>query len=55
MLFEEQIIYKKKYGHFELDKCMPPVTGTLRWTYNLRERVMQPIKNFKALQHPYIN
>ncbi|KAF5277248.1 hypothetical protein FQR65_LT00356 [Abscondita terminalis] len=40
------------YGHFDLDKYMPPIAGSLRWTHNLRERILAPIQNFKALQHP---
>lgn len=33
---------------------MPPVSGALRWTHNLYERIKTPQQNFKALQHPLV-
>ncbi|XP_031336595.1 dynein beta chain, ciliary isoform X1 [Photinus pyralis] len=52
ILVQEQMVHKEKNGHFRLDKYMPPVAGSLRWTHNLRERISAPILSFKALQHP---
>lgn len=48
----EQLNNKRKYGEFVVDKYMPPVSGSLRWTNNLYERIKTPIENFKALQDP---
>lgn len=37
-----------------LDNYMPPVSGALRWTHNLYERIKVPLQNFNALQHPLV-
>ncbi|KAJ8921303.1 hypothetical protein NQ315_013777 [Exocentrus adspersus] len=51
-IFENHMAQKKKMGKFTLDNFMPPVAGTLRLTYNLTSRLVIPMRNFKALQHP---
>ncbi|XP_022915026.2 dynein beta chain, ciliary isoform X1 [Onthophagus taurus] len=51
-LFREQLKHKRKHGEFVVDKYMPPVSGSLRWTRNLRLRILSPIEQFKKLQHP---
>ncbi|KAL1493068.1 hypothetical protein ABEB36_011203 [Hypothenemus hampei] len=38
--YNEQMEHKRKYGEFMVDKYVPPVTGTLRWTNNLQERIL---------------
>ncbi|XP_066247509.1 dynein beta chain, ciliary [Euwallacea similis] len=49
--FEEQVTYKRKHGEFIVDNYAPPVTGTLRWTRNLEERVQAIKKRFQGFQH----
>ncbi|EFA11309.2 dynein beta chain, ciliary [Tribolium castaneum] len=51
-LFQEQMLHKEKHGQFILDKYMPPVAGSLRWTLNLCTRLASPLESFKSLQHP---
>lgn len=41
-----------KHGWMPVDKNMPPIAGSLRWAYQLRQRVAVPVMNFKTLQHP---
>ncbi|VEN40996.1 unnamed protein product, partial [Callosobruchus maculatus] len=53
-IFEEQMQHKQKTGQYILDKYMPPVAGTLRWTNNLSARLTAPLQSFKALQHPIV-
>nr|CAI5851783.1 unnamed protein product [Callosobruchus analis] len=52
--FEQQMQHKQKTGQYVLDKYMPPVAGTLRWTNNLSARLAAPLQSFKALQHPIV-
>lgn len=51
-LLEDQMNNFRKYGQFIVDKYMPPVAGSLKWTHQLRERITIPMTCFKSLQHP---
>ncbi|XP_076261923.1 dynein heavy chain at 93AB isoform X2 [Rhynchophorus ferrugineus] len=50
--FEEQTNHKKKFGTFIVDKYVPPVTGTLRWTWNLESRIASVKKKFQTIHQP---
>ncbi|KAG5897820.1 hypothetical protein JTB14_011820 [Gonioctena quinquepunctata] len=54
VIFEEQMLCKERNGQFMLDKYMPPVAGTLRWSRNLCSRLAGSLKPFKSLQHPIV-
>ena len=52
ILFEEQLHHKELHGHFRVDKYMPPVSGSLRWTKTLYQRTNNYVLFFSSLQHP---
>lgn len=35
-------------------KNMPHVAGQLNWAREVQDRIQIPMKNFKAIQHPYV-
>ena len=39
-------------GRMPVDKHMPRVSGALRWTNMLRQRLTASLKSFTALDHP---
>ncbi|KAJ8957969.1 hypothetical protein NQ318_001970 [Aromia moschata] len=51
-IFREQMNHKQKTGQFVVDRCMPPVAGTLRCIDNLISRLLGPLQQLKSLQHP---
>ncbi|KAF6202116.1 hypothetical protein GE061_004514 [Apolygus lucorum] len=51
-IFNEQMNKHKKRGAIDVELCMPPVAGALRWIDTLRERLNYCISKFKALDHP---
>lgn len=44
--------HKRKHGEFIVDSYVPPVTGTLRWTRNLEERICIIKFGFLSIQNP---
>jgi hypothetical protein len=48
LIFEEQL----KSKIIPTEKNMSPVAAVLKWTYQLEQRVGQPIENFRGLEHP---
>ncbi|GLV39552.1 Dynein heavy chain at 93AB [Carabus blaptoides fortunei] len=53
-LFKDQMNNFRNYGQFIVDKYMPPVAGSLKWTHQLRQRITIPMSCFKSLQHPIV-
>lgn len=51
-LFENQQIAIKTQGVANVDKLMPPIAGSLKWSKTLKARVEHPIQCFKNLDHP---
>jgi len=51
-LFESQLISIRNKGSVNVDKLMPPIAGTLKWSKTLKARVEHPIQCFKNLDHP---
>ncbi|XP_060515880.1 dynein beta chain, ciliary [Cylas formicarius] len=50
--FDDQTNHFKKFGEFKVDEYAPPVTGTLRWTRNLIERIKSVQTKLQGFQHP---
>lgn len=53
-IFDAQVALKKEKGKAALHKNMPKVSGGLRWSHELRERICHPMKDFKHIEHPYV-
>jgi len=51
-LFESQRMAIKTQGSAVIDKLMPPIAGTLKWSKSLRVRFEHPMQCFKNLDHP---
>lgn len=51
-IYQMQMDCVKKKGQLFVDRSVPPVTASLRWTHQLGGRISLPMKNFQALQHP---
>ncbi|XP_049809049.1 dynein beta chain, ciliary [Schistocerca nitens] len=54
-LYEEQMGQLQRWGFMQVDKCMSPVAGALRWSDMLRKRISAPVNSFVALQHPIVS
>ena len=50
-LYDEQMALKQK-GKLALHKNMPAMSGSLRWSAELLERITIPVEEFKNLNHP---
>ncbi|KAL4135288.1 hypothetical protein QTP88_006906 [Uroleucon formosanum] len=53
-LFESQQIAIRTQGSANVDKLMPPIAGSLKWSKTLKARVEHPIQCFKNLDHPIL-
>ena len=51
-IYDEQMEMKAKQNKVGLHKNMPKVSGSLRWSTELRERISVPMSNFKHIEHP---
>lgn len=51
-LFESQQTAIRTQGSANVDKLMPPIAGSLKWSKTLKARVEHPIQCFKNLDHP---
>jgi len=51
-MFESQQIAIKTQGTAIVDKLMPPIAGSLKWSKSLKARIEHPIQCFKNLDHP---
>ena len=51
-IYDVQMAMKKEKGKAVLHKNMPKVSGNLRWSHELRERISNPMKDFKHIEHP---
>ena len=55
---EANMIYEKQMKRIEeglapyVDKNMPQMTGQLKWSQKLRQKMAAPIRKFKELKHP---
>ena len=50
-IFDAQVALKRDKGKAALHKNMPKVSGGLRWSHELRERICHPMKDFKHIEH----
>lgn len=55
VIYDAQIEMKKNSGKVRLHKNMPKVSGSLRWSHELRERLTAQMGDFKHLEHPYVS
>lgn len=51
VLFDKQMA-RKKEGKMMLNKNMPLVSGSLRWSAEILARISGPMADFKHIQHP---
>lgn len=42
----------EKTGSIPVGPSMPPLAGTLRWIYAVRQRITIPVTSFKQLENP---
>lgn len=52
-LLDDQLEAFRAQGFSTVDKLMPPVAGSLKWSKSLKARVEHPIQCFNALDHPW--
>jgi len=53
-LYDEQMEVYIETGTMPIHKNMPPVSGSLKWSQELRERITIPMNEFRRLEHPYV-
>ena len=51
-IYDWQMARKKETGKIDMHMNMPKVSGSLRWSQELRQRITNPMSNFKHLEHP---
>jgi hypothetical protein len=54
-IYDDHMAIKAKTGKLQMHKNMPKVSGSLKWSAELRDRVTTPMENFKLIEHPYAN
>ncbi|XP_075210990.1 dynein heavy chain at 93AB [Lycorma delicatula] len=54
-VFLEQMEVFRTTERMPVDRFVPPVAGALRWTEKLRQRIVAPVRSFKALDHPIVH
>ncbi|XP_064623162.1 dynein beta chain, ciliary-like [Lineus longissimus] len=52
IIYDEYMEEEKERGRGRTHKNMPKVSGGLRWAHELRERIGNPMANFKHIEHP---
>jgi len=53
-LYDEQMEIYVETGSMPIHKNMAPVTGSLKWSQELRDRITIPMNEFRRLEHPYV-
>ncbi|KAF4519850.1 hypothetical protein B566_EDAN005192, partial [Ephemera danica] len=53
-IYEERMTIFEKFNRMPVDKNMPPLAGSLAWSFQLAQRVTIPVGNFRALDHPVV-
>ena len=53
-LYDEQMAVFVETGKMPIHKNMAPVSGSLKWSQELRERITIPMNEFRRLEHPYV-
>lgn len=51
-LYDEQMAVYIETGTMPIHKNMPPVSGSLKWSQELRDRITIPMNEFRRLDHP---
>ena len=51
-IFNRQQKKISEMGKAQIDRNMPPVSGQLKFSQELRDKIAKSVKNFKELQHP---
>ena len=53
-LYDEQMAVFVETGIMPIHKNMAPVSGSLKWAQELRDRITVPMNEFRRLDHPYV-
>lgn len=53
-IYDNQMGVKQEKGKIPIHKNMPSVTGGLKWAEELKQRLAEPMSNYKHLDHPYV-
>jgi len=54
-LYDEQMTVYIETGTMPIHKNMAPVSGSLKWSQELRDRITIPMNEFRRLEHPYVS
>ena len=53
-LYDEQMAIYIETGSMPIHKNMAPVSGSLKWSQELRDRITIPMNEFRRLEHPCV-
>jgi len=53
-LYDDQMAVYVETGAMPIHKNMAPVSGSLKWSQELRDRITIPMNEFRRLEHPYV-
>ncbi|XP_013068368.2 dynein beta chain, ciliary [Biomphalaria glabrata] len=51
-MYDKQVAFKAATGKASIHKNMPDVTGSLKWSKEMVDRISAPMANFKRMEHP---
>lgn len=55
VIFDKQMDIEQDEGTLPVNKNMPPVSGSLKWSNEVRERITKPMQALKlSLNHGYV-
>jgi len=52
-LYDDQMALYVDSGAMPIHRNMAPVSGSLKWAHELRDRITIPMNEFRRLDHPY--
>ena len=53
-IYDAHTAIRTKTGKMQLHKNMPKVSGSMKWSAELRQRITVPMESFKHIEHPYV-
>lgn len=53
-IYDHQMAVKAETGSTPIHKNMAKVSGSMKWTQELRERITIPMTQYKQIEHPWV-
>ena len=53
-IYDGYMAMRSETGKMSIHQNMPKVSGSLKWSSELRDRIASPMVSFKSMEHPYV-